>query len=83
MQHFFNVLRFEFHLCFISLIISQSFRTLVKCHTPSGFSKEDGNDGKKRHIGKALDSFNPPPADRFVDETGVDRSCHRSQDGNV
>jgi hypothetical protein len=54
----------------------------VEGNTTAGLGEEDNDRDEEGNVGNALDTLNPSPANGHVDETGVDGSTDRTEDGD-
>lgn len=69
----------------ISLItssLSKSLGALVKSDTTTGLREVEEDDEQERDVSNALNTLNPSPSDRLVDETCVDRSSDGTKDSD-
>ena len=62
--------------------LADQLGTLVEGDTAASLGEEDDNRDEEGHVGNALNTLDPSPANGHVDETGVDGSTDRTEDGD-
>lgn len=85
-QHLLDIFRFQVHGGSVSFVVrcdAKCFGSFVQCNSSSRLTKEDANNKQERDVCQSLNSLNPSPFDGEIDESRVNGSRHRPEDGNV
>ncbi|KAI6748147.1 hypothetical protein HG531_008689 [Fusarium graminearum] len=67
---------------FITGRLSKSLGALVESDATTGLREVEEDDEQQGNVGDTLDTLNPSPSERLVDETCVDGSADSSEDGD-
>lgn len=84
-QHGLEIGRVNVALGDVALIaggLAQLHRAPVQRDTAAGLGEEEEDGDEQRHVGDALDAFDPAPPDGLVDEAGVNGRGDSAKDGN-